>query len=468
MADFSTILQSPQVRAIVQDNLLERAFHDALFPRLLFRGDAEPVEWPANVGDTMVFSGVGLIPPKMQPLQPGQDPVPSNYQVEQWVAQLQQYADTIDTPMPTSIVAIANLFLRNAQQLGVSAGQSLNRLVRDKMYDAALSGNTVADGAQSGVTTLRVARLNGFTTARNPNLAGASTVRFDGVSTANPLAVNINGTGGVVARNVTGFVADTPGDTIGPGVLTIDSSVTVADRAYVISVDSSYIVNAGGAATIDGIGPSNQFRLSLIRQAIARFRQQNVPDHPDGMFHMHLDPTSESELYNDPELQRLMTALPDYFVYRQFAIGQMLGTAFFRNTECPLPETVVGGNASYISPALSFSQQDPFPGELVNANGTVIHRPLLSGQGGIKEYYQDLNQLLTEAGITGRVGEFQISNNGIEVSVERIQLILRSPLNRLQDMVAASWKFIGDWPLRTDASTGDKARYKRFVSVQHA
>ena len=74
-------------------------------------------------------------------------------------------------------------------------------------------------------------------------------------------------------------------------------------------------------------------------------------------------------------------------------------------------------------------------------------------------------KLETDAGITGKVGEPKITNNSIEVFTDRIQLILRSPLNRLQDLVSTSWKFIGDWPVRTDATTGDAARFKRFAVV---
>ena len=76
---FSTITQSPMIRALVQDGLLERAFHDALFPRILFRGEAEAVIFPGNVGDTLIFTGAGLIPPKQAPLKPGTDPTPSTW-----------------------------------------------------------------------------------------------------------------------------------------------------------------------------------------------------------------------------------------------------------------------------------------------------------------------------------------------------------------------------------------------------
>jgi hypothetical protein len=473
MPDFSTIIQAPEIRALVQENILERAFHEALFPRLLFRGEASPVIWPANVGDSMVFTGVGLIKPKMRPLAPGTDPLPSTYSTEQWNAMLAQYADTIDTHMPTSIAAIANLFLRNAAQMGLSAAQALNRIPRDRMYNAALSGWTVADGNQGGgpVSTLRVKRLNGFTRARRPDLALGSPVQFTTVSTNNPLPIHVFSGGADVVIDVTAFTPDTAGDEVGPGALTLTAhaggagTVTVADRAYVYSSDATGIVRVGGGYKVDDVSNSDLLRLADIRQAVSRFWQMNVPEHADGRFHCHLDPTSHAQIFSDHEFQRLLTALPDYYMYRQFAIGELLNCVFFRNSECPVPETVDGGLTA------SYSQDDPFAGELFNngiaATGVKIHRPMFVGQGLLHEYYQDLGQLITEAGVTGRVGEPSITNNGIEVFSDRIQLLIRSPLNRLQDLVSTSWKFIGDWPVRTDCTTGDTARFKRVVCIEH-
>ena len=65
------------------------------------------------------------------------------------------------------------------------------------------------------------------------------------------------------------------------------------------------------------------------------------------------------------------------------------------------------------------------------------------------------------------MAEPRISNNGIEVNVDRVQLIIRSPLNRLQDVVSTAWKFIGDWPVRTDATSGDAAYFKRALVIEH-
>ena len=362
--------------------------------------------------------------------------------------------------MPTSITAIANLFLRNAQQLGLSAGQTLNGVSRNRMYNAGVSGGTVAPGTQTSVTTLRVLRLNGFTTARRPELAAGSPVRFDTVSGTNPLAITAAGTG----VNVIGYTPDTAGDEIGPGTLSLDAAVTTADRDPVLSLDRTRLVRVGGGDTVDSIGSSDLLKLSNIRAAVARFWQQNVPEQPDGRYHCHLDPTSQSQIFSDTEFQRLLTSLPDYYMYKQFALGELLGTVFFRNSECPLPETVEGGATA------TFDLDDDFAGELYVGGvttGVVIHRPLFVGQGLMYEYYQDMSPLITEAGVTGRVGEPSITNNGIEVMTDRIQLLIRSPLNRLQDLVATSWKFIGDWPIRTDVTTGDVARFKRVLVIEH-
>lgn len=464
MPDFSVILQTPEVRQIVQENFLERNFHDALFPKALFRASVSAELWNGAVGDTQLFTGKGLIKPKMAPLRPGVDPTPSSYSVEQWMSTLNQYADTIDTHMPTSALAVASLFLSNAQQLGMSAGQSLNRLVRNRMYNAGLSGHTVADGT-STTTALRVKSLNGFTRARRPDLVGGSPARFDPVSSANPLKIKLFDNGAETSNTVVGFTADTPGDETGPGILTLGTSATsVANRAYVIADDRTSLVRVGGGNKVDDVGASDLMLLATIRQMVARMRQMNVPEMPDGTYHMHCDPVTENQLFADAEFQRLYTGVPEGDAYKQFAIGRILGVTLFRNTECPQVDTVEGGLTA------TFSQDDNFAGELYNTGATTgvqVHRPIMLGDKGCFEYFQDLNSLITEGGLNGKVSNSAIVNNGIEVNTDRIQMIIRSPQNRLQDLVSTSWKFIGDWPVRTDAASGDGARYKRICVAEH-
>jgi hypothetical protein len=236
--------------------------------------------------------------------------------------------------------------------------------------------------------------------------------------------------------------------------------VNVLDRAMVQADDATYLYRVGGGDTVDAISTADVLKLEGIRVAIAHLRTQNVPEMPDGRYHCHFDPLSEAEIFGDTEWQRLHHSIPDYYTYKQFVISEILGTLFLRNTESPLKDTVEPRDGSY-------SQLDPFPGEVLNASSVQIHRPLFLGQGSIYEYYQDLGMLITEAGIAGRIGEPRITNSSIEVLTERIQLIIRQPLNRLADMPAITWKFIGDWPVRTDATTGDSSRYKRMTSIEH-
>jgi len=460
--DFSNIIATPEVRAIVQEGFLERAFHDALFPSMIYRGDVVASPWPAGVGDTYIASAPGLIAPSGRPLRPGTDPEPMSYTIEQWEAQLNTYAGTIDTNIPTSVQAIVDLLLRNSHQLGLQAAQTLNRLVRNRFYNAAESGSTVTNGAQGGggSTSLVVKRLNGFTKSRNPSLTNGSRVRFSAVSSSNPLQISIAGT----VRNVVGFTPSTSGDEIGPGTLILDAVAVWGDRDFVQSVDRSEIVYVGGGNKVDDLGVTDLPRLQDIRNCIMRLRRNNIPMHPSGCYHAHIGPVSLAALMADTEIQRMLTGRPENYMYTDFVIGKMLGVIFVDNNEVPTKLTVAPADG------ITFSLDDAFAPELTRdgtATGMEVHRMLFSGFGAIYEYYQDPAQFITEAGMVGKMGDVQVNNNGIEISSERVKLIMRAPLNRLQDMVATSWRFDGDWPMRTDAATGTPARMKRAIVCAH-
>lgn len=476
MPDFSIIQQAPEIRAIVQEGALERTFHDALFPRLLFRGEAAPVLFPGNIGDSMTFTGVGLVLPNLAPIAPGVDPTPVSYQYEQWSAQMQQYAGTIDSNLPTAVTAIANLFLRNVHQIGLQAAQSLSRIVRDRLYNSALSGWTTCSTAPAGIyggagdTAVQVRSVNGFLTARRPDLVNGSPVLFAAVSANNPLGITIIlDDASLHDTTVTACTPDTAGDENGPGVITIADAIpggrNVPLDAAIYADDRSGIVRATGALKTSGVA-GQLLTMALIRSAIARLRTQNVPEHPDGRYHCHLDPTSESQVFSDAEIQRLITALPDYYMYKQMALGEALGTVFFQNSECPSGSTVTRSGVLE-----TYSVADPFAGQLYSddlpATGNPVHRPLFTGAGCIHEYYLNLDLLTTEAGVGGKVGAPKLTNNGVEINAERIQLIIRWPQDRLQNTISTSWKFIGDWPVRTDVTTGDAARYKRSLVIEH-
>jgi hypothetical protein len=471
MPSFSVILQDPRTRAIVQENMLARAFHDALYPAMLFRGEAEPQKWSGESGDQIIDTAPGLMRPKLRPLTPGTDPTPSTWNIEQWEGVLQQYADSADISTANDYVAIISLFDRNAQQLGLGAAQTVNRLVRNKLYNAGLSGNTNTSALGTGVNTISVYSLNGLTRARNPSLVLGSPVRFNTVSNNNPLAVRIMTTTGEVTRNIISYTPTYTGDEIGPGTITIDGApITVAARAYVVAVDATKVIRVGGGNNVDSIGATDVIKLQDIRSAIARLRNCNVPPHADGRYHVHLDPESESQLFNDAEFQRLSKgSLGEGFMYREFAIAELLGAVFFRNNECPRYDTI-DGQSTVATPV--YTQDDPFVGELYStgvSTGTVIHRVVFTGNDAIREYYVDTTGLISEAGLNGKIGDFTgvLTNDGIEILADRIALLIRAPQDRMGDKVGMTWKFMGDFPVRTDSATGDAARFKRICVIEH-
>jgi len=196
---------------------------------------------------------------------------------------------------------------------------------------------------------------------------------------------------------------------------------------------------------------------------VGRLEDSNVPKMPDGYYHVHMNSYSKGQLFSAEETQRLLTSLPDYYMYKEFSLGEVLGAIVFNDTECPRAATVLGGLQNV------YTDDEAFGGELYTTAGLEVQRPIFIGQDAIFEYYQDLGQLITEAGVNGQVGDFStLSNNGIEVNVDRVQCYLRAPVNVSGDVVTAVWKAIMDWAVRTDSATGDTARHKRVCIVEHA
>lgn len=451
----------PAILNLVQTGLLERAFHDALFPALLYRAEAQFEPWPSHVGTQMVFTRAGLLAPDTTPLVPGTDPVPQTLNYEQWVANLARFGKTIDTHMPTSAVANADEFIRNIQQLGLQAGQSLNRLPRNNLFQAYLQGQTTLLQATAAPdTSIRVSSVNGFTTV----LIVGTTTQPQVVSSTFPKPILIGPTS--IARNVIGFVLDDPTDPNSPGTLLLDAAVgaIVAARASVLATDRPRVIRSGGGSSVDAIGAGDIFTLQDAINATNWLRKNNVMPHEDGYYHGHISTDANGQVFQDPAFQRLNTALPDHTYYQQAFIGTIAGIAFFINNESPDfqncgPRTATG--------ASSFYSKD-IGAETTNATGINIGRTVITGRGAIYEMGFDEDNYISEAGITGKKADFQVTNNGIMVTTDRISLILRAPINRLQDQVSSTWTYTGAFPIPTDISAGGPQIVKRAVVVESA
>lgn len=452
-----------QIINMIQERTLERVWHDALFSRLLYRAEARPEVWEANIGDTQIFSRAGLMPVSTRPLVPGTDPIPKSYDTEQWEASASQHTDTIDTHMPSSYVTLASLALRNTHTLGLNAGDTLNRLARDPLYRAYLEGEAMLTVDPGGASlTLEVSTLSGF--SQRLQLG-----RLSPVSTTNPLPISFSTA--EPDNTVVGVAPNDVAEPFGPGTITLGAATSgaIVVRTGIFAVTRARRLRAGGGATVDALTAVDVLTLNDVIAAVSRLRSQKVPPHPDNHYHVHLTPDAEAEIFQDNHWQRLHQSMPDGVAYQDLAIGKAVGCYFYRNTENPEPDTVDptrtiaiagGGGGATLAQELG--------AELTNEDGLPIRRVIVTGGGALYEKYIDESKYISEAGLTGKIGQFSIVNGGVSVMTKRIRFIMRSPLDRLQQVISQTWSWSGDFPVPSDALTGDSARFKRSVIIEHA
>jgi hypothetical protein len=456
------------IASLQQQGLLERAFHDGLFPNLAYRAEAMPEEWPLQTGQQIFMTRPGLLKPQTQPLQPGTDPIGQTVPFEQWVATLNQFADSVDIHMPTAVTTNANLFLRYIHQLGLGAGQSINRIARNALFQAYLSGNTVTTTAPlTGDTVLQVASLNGFTQVVSPG----GSVAPQTVSPAYPLPITLyTPSGTTVALSITGYTPSNPNDLNAPGTLQLAAGTTVGvsglvNRTPVISAYAPRIIRSAAGNSIDAIGQGDTLVLQQVINAVGFLRQANVQPHEDGFYHAHIAPTANAQIFNDPVFQRLNQSLPEHVVYKEGFIGTISNVMFFMNSESPLQFNT--GTLTGTSSSGQYAQE--IGAEVLNGNGIQIGRTIITGRGAMYEKYLDEGAFTTEAGLVGKTGEFDVINNGVNILTERIRMILRAPQDKLQQVVTATWSITTSFPVPSDitAPSGPQL-YKRAIVLEHA
>ncbi len=491
--DFAILAENSEFRNAVQEGLLERKFRDSLLPNLEYRRLVQPVLKAGRTGDNGILSAAGSLAPNATPVQPGQDPGRDTYTFEQWQYTLGRLGRFIVVDKPTDYASALNTFAKGSQNIGRQAGQTMNRVVRDRAYNAALSGWGVADASGGGTQvlggtsgTLRVKRLNGFTSARS-----SGQTLLAPVSASNPLAVTIELAAGTLSANVVGFTADTLGDTSGPGTLSLTYAAggTAAARGFVMAADRSSIVRSGGGNDVGDIGAGDLLTFATMRTAVTRAQNMGVPGFANGFWDMTVDPTGNGELFTDTEFQNLVRGgqMPQSDTtkdnpYAKGLIARVLNCDIYVNNDSPQEGTVTNASLATASNA-GYSVADPFGGELfsngIASTGVPIHRALICGGGmdeedaTLAEVYIDLGGMTSSAGgtISQVEGGPSITANGIQYMVDRVQILINKPNNVFQDQVQIAWQWIGDFAPRTDylAMNGaDPARYKRFIAIEHA
>jgi hypothetical protein len=405
---------------MMQNGILDRVFQEALRPEFIFPAIADSEPWQGGLGDTKTMTRKGLLTPSTTPIT-GSDTSAATYGIEQWSVTMDQYGLAVDTNMLTSSMALANKFLADVQTLGINAGQSLNQISRNKLYTAYAGGRTWVTTAGSSDTSMIVNSVNGFTKVL---VNGVPT----DVSASNPLSVTIAG----VANTVTGVNTGTSTLTLGTARVDVAGDAVVAANAPVS-------IRPTGSTPYD-LGTSNVVTFAMFRAAVARLRKMNVPT-VGGYYVAHIDPDTETQLFNDSDFKQSLTGRVDSPVYRDLSIGRFGGIDWVRNNETP---TILGGSAGNVT----------------------VHRPIVLGAGAlVAAPFEGMGELLRGSGVEDVP---DISMIGVAPGVE-VARIVRPPQDRLQQTLSTSWSWVGDYGVPSDSlANSDAALFKRAVVLEHA
>ncbi len=431
------------LQPIIQQGFLEREFQQALRSRIGYRACADREEFAVGIGETLTKTRAGLKPAVTTPLAAATNTnldnglTPGSWNVEQFTLTLNHYAATTDLNMVTSRVGIASLFLQNAYVNGEQAARSLDDLARNALFGAYFGGNTrVRTSLGSAGPSVAVDDVRGFLSAFVNGVQQA-------VGPGNPLAVTVGSniyTLQAVTVDATNVSTAPSGQS---GVLTFTSNVSVQDGTAgntVQAATASLILRPNGRGNTSLIQAGDTLSMTNVLDAVADLRVNAVPD-IDGAYNCYLDPISARQLFADQDFQRLFigsTSANEIFRPGQGVINEFLGLRFVLTTE------------SYVQPHPTLA-------------GAIVRRPIIVGQGA-----------LIEGDFAGMAADDVAPKDSIVSLVDSVCMVTREPIDRLQQIIAQSWYWIGGFCAPSDTTTNSltvptatNAAFKRAVMIEH-
>ena len=434
--NFPAILQP-----ILQQGFLEREFQQSMQSRLGYRACADRQDFQVGIGETLTKTRAGLKPSVTSPVPPQLNTnldnglVPTGWGVEQYTITLNHYAATTDLNVVTSRVGIASQFLQNAAVNGEQAARSLDELARNALFAPYFGGNTrvrVALGSAGPVVA--VDDLRGFTSAF-----------VNGVQSPVGATTTLTVTIGAGVYVVVGFTMDASNASTAPGgvsgTLTLSTNVSVSDGALgsaAQAANASVVLRPGGRATTAALQAGDTLAMGPLLDAVAKLRMNAVPE-IDGAYNCYLDPVSARQLFADQDFQRLFTgATSANQVFRRGMVNDFLGLRFVPTTE------------AYVQPHPTIA-------------GAVVRRPIVVGQGA-----------LIEGDFAGMAAPDVAPPDSIVSMVDGIAMVTREPIDRLQQIIAQSWYWIGGFCAPSDTltnpsvvPTATNAAFKRAAIIEH-
>ena len=429
------------LQPIIQQGFLDREFESALTSRLGYRAIADREDFAVGIGETLTKTRAGLKPSVTTPLAPATNTnldnglTPVNWGVEQYTITINHYASTTDLNMVTSRVGIASQFVQNAYTNGEQAARSLDELARNALFAPYFGGNTrIRTTLGSAAPVVAVDDIRGF-----------QTVFVGGIQTPVSSSPGLTVTIGANAYTVAAAVADSTNVSTAPGgvsgTLTLSTNASVSDATAGNAVQSavaSVIIRPNARTNTAALAATDTLSMANLLDAVAKLRMNAVPD-IGGVFNCYLDPVSARQLFADQDFQRLFQgATSANQVFKMGMVNDFLGLRFIPTTE------------AYVQPHPTLA-------------GSVIRRPIICGKGA-----------LIEGDFAGMAADDVAPKDSIVSMVEGIAMVTREPIDRLQQIIAQSWYWIGGFCAPSDTTTNPtviptatNAAYKRAVMIEH-
>ena len=377
---------------------------------------------------------------------------PSSWTIEQYTLTINQYGDTIDLNMVSEGVGIASQFLANARTNGVQAMQSLDRIARNALFGGSpggvggyLGGNTrVTVTLGSAGKTISVDDIRGFQNV----MSNYGQVVSVGSTTGMTVTVGANGYTVVTSTADAVNVSTAPNGV--SGSLTFSTNVSVSDGTAaqaVVAATAPLVLRPNGRLATSGLVaptgtygstnyiPGDTLGIQTVLSAVAALRMNNVPT-VDGSYHCYLDDQQMLGLFRDGDFKYLYRGAYGTETYKAGSIVDLLGVRFIPTTEAPQQGSLGAG---------------------------VIHRAIVCGKGALIEGdYAD----------TGH-SDIPDAERSLLERVDNVVMVTREPLDRLKQIIAQSWYWIGGYALPTDATastsiipTATNSYLKRGVVIE--
>jgi hypothetical protein len=359
----------------------------------------------------------------------------TNWGVEQYTITLNFYAATQDLNMVTSRVGIASQFLQNAATNGEQAARSLDELARNALFAPYFGGNTrVMTTLTSAGPSVEVDDIRGFQTVFVNGVQQS-------VSATYPLTVTV----GSNTYTVVGVTPDATNFSTAPGgisgSLQFSGNVTTVDGTAgnaVQAATASSIVRPASRNNTAALQATDTLTMGNLLDAVALLRRNAVPL-VDGVYNCYLDPVSARQLFADPDFKQLFQgATSSNPVFRQGMVSDFLGLRFITTTE-------------------AYVQAHP------TVPGLYVRRPIVCGQGA-----------LIEGDFAGMAADDVAPKDSLVNIIDNVAMVTREPIDRLQQIIAQSWYWIGGFCAPSDTTTtsttvptATNANYKRAVMLEH-